>query len=125
MKQLLFILFFISSSTFAQCDTTNVIEYPHLEAEYPGGIVALKKFLIENMEYTEDINPIDVSGVYMDFNICQDGNLYNIRCLRTENEKLKNACIELFSKMPKWKPAESFGKPVTSRHRMPVRICFY
>ncbi|MFK7786286.1 MAG: energy transducer TonB [Crocinitomicaceae bacterium] len=125
MKQLLFLLIFISSTTIAQCDTTNVVKFPDVEAQFPGGAAKMKQFIQKNMVYPDNVDDlIDASRVHLEFNVCKDGSLFNIRCLRPKNDELKKAYIESVSKMPNWIPAEVDGKPVTSRCRLPITICF-
>jgi protein TonB len=126
MKQLLFILIFGSFSGFAQCDTTNFVEFPDVEAQYPGGTAKLVQYLQGNIEYPDEIEDIiDASKVYLEFIVCQNGTISNIQCIRPKNNALSERYIELVSKMPSWIPAEVKGQPVTSKCRIPITICFH
>ena len=125
MKMTFIFLFFFQFSLFSQCDTTNIVDFPEVEASYRGGIAQMKRFLQEYIEYPEFDESIVESGrIYIEFIVCQDGSITNVTFRREVAEKLKKMSVDLISKMPKWIPAEDKGGKVASRCRLPIRICF-
>lgn len=93
------------------------------EAEFPGGIEALKKYLKDNLNYPESAREIAIEGkVYIRFVISKTGDISNISVLRgisSCNECNKEA-IRLIKSMPKWKPAKVNLKEVNSYYNIPV-----
>lgn len=125
MKIVIIFFLFLQTALYAQCDTTNIVDFPEVEASYPGGVAQMKRFLQENIEYPEFDESIVESGrIYIEFIVCQDGSITNVTFRREVAEKLKKMSVDLISKMPKWIPAEDKGGKVASRCRLPIVICF-
>ena len=125
MKQLLILLIFNSSYVFAQCDSSDIILIPDVEAQFPGGNSKLIRLFQENMPYSIEADDIiDASKIHLEFIVCEDGTISNIKCKRPQNSALNEHYVSLVSKMPNWIPAEVNGKPVTSWCRIPITICF-
>lgn len=125
MKQLLFLLIFASSSTFAQCDTTDVVKYPDVEAQFPGGAVEMKKFIVKNIEYppVKQYDCFSETGrLFFEFIVCNNGTIQNVRLIRPKSSEFAQMAIDLFAKMPNWIPAEKNGKAVASRCILPINI---
>ena len=126
MKQLLYILFFVQFTTFAQCDSTDIVQYPDEDAQFPEGTAAMVKFIRDNMEYP----PIrgyqchEFTGrIYLKFIVCADGSIQDVVGERLSgDDELDLNAIKLVQKMPNWIPAKENGKPVSSFVRFPIRI---
>lgn len=125
MKQLLFLLFFVQFTSFAQCDPTNIVQYPDEDAQFPEGTTAMMKFVRDNMEYP----PIrgyqchEFTGrIYLKFIVCADGTVQDITCLRCSDTEYDQIAIELIRKMPNWIPATVNGKAVSSFVLLPISI---
>lgn len=125
MKVVFVVLFFFQSFAFSQCDTTNAVDFPEIDASFPGGAAQMKRFIQENIEYPELDQSIMESGrIYIEFIVCQDGSITNVTFRREVTAELEKMSIELISKMPNWIPAEDKGEKVASRCRLPITICF-
>ena len=112
-------------SAFSQCDSTDIVDFPDVDATFPGGNVEMMRFIKENVEYPElDESLVESGRIYIEFIVCQDGSITNIAFRREVNENLKKMSIDLISKMPNWIPAEHGGKIVASKCRIPITICF-
>ncbi len=93
---------------------------PAVEAEYIGGNMALRNYLIEHCpeEISEqDFNKINLSLV---FTINENGRADNINVEDSNTDASTNqAIIELISSMPQWKPARTIdGKPVQQKFQL-------
>jgi hypothetical protein len=127
MKRLLFVLLFLPLASFSQCDTTSIEKFPDVDAQFPGGASALRKFIQENIEYPEIKGYAyhqPTGRAYLQFIVCQDGSIQQISILRSsQNEEVDQMGINLISKMPNWIPGEVNDLPVASLVRFPIRIC--
>jgi protein TonB len=113
----------IKDSTIFDYDA--VIKYVDEDAEYPGGLVAMMKFIQENLVYP-DYNSIDISEfgrIRVYFTVEKDGSLSEIEVLN-KNPKIKKLHEDVFAKMPPWKPAKLNGIVVRQRFFIPVHFCF-
>lgn len=125
---LLFTICFLSVQfSFAQTteDSTKVeiVELPDVEAQYPGGMVAMQRFIVENLVYPDSVSFMDIPGkLYVQFVVQQDGSLTDIEVIRKVHPQLNQMAIDLIRKMPNWIPAEMSGKAVASRVRLPILI---
>ncbi len=106
-----------------QKDTSSIefVEFPEVEATYPGGFIELQKFLLSNIVYPNDFNDAYESKVHITFIVKSDGSIVNFdfKGINEECEKLNR---NLFLKMPQWIPAEIHGKTVNSKVQIPIII---
>jgi hypothetical protein len=126
MKTVLFIFLLCQFQAFSQCDTSSTVDFPDIDAQFPGGIVEMKKFIQENIEYPPitryDCFP-DQGRLYFEFIVCDNGKIQNIQLLRPSNSEFVQMAIDLLEKMPNWIPAEMNHQAVSSKCRLPITIC--
>ena len=129
MKIILLVITFSSiiSSLSAQetkdSATVQIVEFPDVEAEYPGGMPALMKYLIENITYPADYGDVGFCGkIYISLIINVDGSVSDVKVQRGVDPKLDKMAKQIILRMPKWNPAETDGKAVRSRIRIPINI---
>jgi len=123
MKQLVYFLFCLQFSSFGQCDSSDVVDFPQVEPQFPGGIAAMKQFIQEHIEYHQiDFTQQFNGRFYVKFTVCADGTVSNVRCERCTNTDLDLMGTDLVEKMPKWIPAMVKGQPVVSTVRLPITI---
>jgi hypothetical protein len=80
------------------------IEYDS-EPEFPGSIVALKKYISENTNYPLSAVKDSVEGVVrIMFTIDIDGSTKNFRVYQSLQKDIDNECIRVLLEMPRWKP---------------------
>jgi protein TonB len=95
-----------------------------MEAEFPGGLDAWRQFLQQNLTYPEAAIEKEIDGtVIVQFEVCTDGALCNIKAIYGPDELKQNA-IEVFKKSPKWIPAKDYGYNVTSYKKQPIIFRF-
>lgn len=135
---LLSVMFFIASNTaFSQEDSTGVDTRedakeevifidPVLQPEFPGGSIALSKFLQRNIRYPEEAKKNKVQGkVYVKFVVQVDGSISDIKVLRGIGSGCDEEAIRVVEAMPKWKPGEKDGKPVPTEFVLPFSFRLY
>ena len=119
MRLLLLCLLFVQSSAFAQCDSSDFIRLPEVDAQFPGGIVEMKKFIQENIEYP----PIErcslgqfMGKIYLKFTVCANGEIHNITCLRCSDTEYDQIAIDLIEKMLVMNPSNRISASQALNH---------
>ena len=112
-----------SSETYSYQDTSQgriyeVVEEP---CRFPGGDVALLKFLSDNIKYPEEALKAGIQGrVTAMFVINEDGSVSDVEIVRSFHPSLNAEAIRVVKSMPKWTPARHDGKPVKVRYTVPI-----
>lgn len=126
MKYLPFFILVISF-LFTSCGTTKfsnsdkIIDFPDIEAEYPGGAEEMKKFLANNIKYPEISMELGDQGrVFIEFIIEKDGSISNVKVLRGVSAEIDAESVRVVSKMKDWTPAIYKRKYVRARARIPI-----
>jgi len=89
--------------------------------EFPGGDLAMRRFLIENAGYPYSMLYKEIEGkVYVTFVIDSEGNTTNIRVIKGLDETLDKVAVYVVSNFPKWKPGRQRGRPVAVSYTIPV-----
>ena len=92
-------------------------------AEFAGGVVALKKFLQENMVYPGVARRMGVEGsVYVTFVIDKVGAISDIQVMKGISSECDKEAIRVVGIMPHWKPGKQDGHPVKSRFVLPLKF---
>ena len=75
--------------------------------EFPGGDIALRKFIADNIKYPEEAKAKGLSGkVFVQFVVNKEGDVVNIKIARGVDPILDNEAIRVIQSLPKWKPGE-------------------
>lgn len=100
----------------------EVIEFPEVEAQFPGGMEALQKYIQDNVKYPEVDRQLGTEGrVYMTFVVERDGSITGVQCMRKGvSPTINREAARLVETMPLWIPAEDDGKKVRARCRLPI-----
>ncbi|WP_107040324.1 energy transducer TonB [Brumimicrobium mesophilum] len=114
-----FILTSCGATKFSKSD--EIVDYPDIEAEYPGGVDAMRTFLSSNINYPDISMELGDQGrVFVQFVIEKDGSLTNIEVLRGVSDEIDEESIRVIAIMPAWTPAIYKRKYVRARARMPI-----
>jgi len=99
-----------------------VLEFPDKEADFPGGMTALQKFISENIIYPKEAILNNESGkVYASFIVEPTGEISTIVIERGVSPALNAETIRVIENMPKWIPGQiSDGTLVRTRCRLPI-----
>lgn len=93
-------------------------------AAFPGGTVALNNFMLRNLVYPDSLADMGIGGmVQMDFVIDETGKAKDVNFKNRSQKGFKDAILNTFSKMPRWKPAKRNGVPIKSTYSQ--AITFY
>ena len=100
-----------------------VIDFPDVEAKFPGGEEAMMKFISDNIKYPEIDRELGSQGrVYVQFVVEKDGSLSNLEIMRGVSKTIDREAKRVIRLMPKWMPGEIRGKAVRSRSLLPIKF---
>lgn len=104
-----------------------VVQKPFEVAEvmpsYPGGDRELMKFLSDNLKYpVVDMEQGTQGRVVLRFVVGVDGNITDVKVLRSLSPTTDKEAIRVVKAMPKWIPGRQNGKPVPVFFSLPVRF---
>lgn len=94
-------------------------------AEFPGGHVALLKYLAENIRYPEIAKELGVSGKHsLQFVVNENGYISNVKvtAITPNCPECDAEVIRVVKAMPNWIPAKNNGKAVKSWYSLPINI---
>ena len=88
---------------------------------FPGGEIALMRFLSDNMKYPKVARESGIQGrVVVQFVVGSDGSICNAKVIRSIDPYLDKEALRVVSVMPRWKPGMQKGKPVRVQYTMPL-----
>ena len=128
MKKILTIftalLALVTAASAQNVDTINYdnlfVEYEE-DAEFPGGLEALHKFIEDNMQYPQLAAENCIGGrVYVKFEVDTDGTILNPIILRDIGCGCGEEALRIVRLMPKWKPGRFYGKVVKRTFNLPI-----
>jgi protein TonB len=92
--------------------------------EFPGGIEALKRFLLKNLRMPEDNNlePGTRVQVIARFVVDADGRVRDIEITQPADGVFNSEVKRVISKMPDWKPGEQNHRHVAVYFSLPVNF---
>lgn len=91
------------------------------QAEFPGGLPALMKWLSNNIRYPEAAQQNDIQGrVIVKFVVEKDGSIGAADIVKGVDKDLDREAIRVVKKMPKWQPGKNNGVAVRSYFTLPV-----
>jgi protein TonB len=100
----------------------EIVDFPDVEAAFPGGAAAMKRWIQENVQYPEISRELGDQGrVYVTFVVEPDGSITGIDVMRGGvTPELNREAKRLVRNMPKWEPGSVKAKPVRARCRLPI-----
>ena len=100
--------------------------------EFPGGEIALRKYIAENVRYPEmakenDIPVIADGGIKYSGDITKalaagGSSVKNVEILRGVDPLLDKEAKRVVESLPKWKPGKQRGKAVKVSHSVPIKF---
>ena len=98
-----------------------VIEFPDVEAVFPGGAAELQKWINSNVQYPQTSIEMNEQGrVYLSFVVEANGEVSDVKIERGVSKDLDKEAKRVARKMPKWEAGEVSGKKVRTRCRLPI-----
>ncbi|MBR6249657.1 MAG: energy transducer TonB [Bacteroidales bacterium] len=90
---------------------------------FPGGDGELRKYLKENTHYPTEALENGIQGrVFVSFVVNEDGNITDVKVVRTADPNLDKEAIRVVSSMPKWTPGKQRGKAVDVSCTIPINF---
>lgn len=100
-----------------------IIDFPDVEASFPGGPAALQRWISENVQYPQTSIEMNEQGkVYLSFVVETDGSISNIAIERGVSSDLDKEAKRVVRKMPNWEAGEAKGKKARTRCRLPINF---
>ncbi|KAB2810371.1 energy transducer TonB [Phaeocystidibacter luteus] len=102
-----------------------IAQFPEVQAEYPGGVEALFKFVRDSLEIPPHIAELEENvRVYVRFIISKKGKTSNVEIMRNTypDRSLEVNVEKLILSMPDWTPGQINGQPVHSYMIIPIKI---
>ncbi len=103
--------------------TDSALIVVDFDAEFPGGVSAMKQFIAEKITYPEEERQIGMEGtLYVSFVVEKNGAVSNVGIARSLSYNLDNEALRVVKMMPKWKPASDHGKPARQIFTIPFQF---
>ena len=94
----------------------NGIVIAEVEASFPGGNEAWRKFLQKNLKYPKFAKRSGIEGkVLISFVVDKNGNTSDIEVIRGIGGGCDDEAVRVIKMAPKWNPGLQRGNPVKSR----------
>ncbi len=91
--------------------------------EFPGGEIALRKFISESIQYPAEAIKYGIQGkVYVTFIIGKTGKIRDPKTTKSFDPILSREALRVIGSMPDWKPGKQKGIPVNVSYTVPVNF---
>ncbi len=91
--------------------------------EFPGGDLALRKFIASTVKYPEKAIEKGIQGkVYVSFVVSEDGQVANATIARGVDPLLDKEALRVVNALPHWKPGKQKGRPVNVSYTVPINF---
>ena len=91
--------------------------------EFPGGELALRKFIANNISYPEVAQEKGIQGrVYVTFIVGKEGQVANAKIARGVDPSLDMEALRVVNSLPAWIPGKQRGKPVNVSYTVPINF---
>lgn len=89
--------------------------------QFPGGDIALKNFISNNVKYPVDAVNRKIQGtVILNFIVEKDGSIRRVIISKAVDPVLDFEAVRVISSMPHWKAASMRGKPIATMVVVPI-----
>lgn len=119
---MMFVLLFSFMTSTAQTKKNDMVfDVVEVMPQYPGGPIAMLKYIMENIKYPEQAMKEGIQGrVTVRFIVEKDGSISDVRPVLSVHPLLNKEAVRVVESMPKWTPGKQNGKPVRVRFNVPV-----
>lgn len=104
-------------------DDAEVFEKVEVEASFPGGDNAWRRFLEQNLNADVPANrkaPVGTYTVVIQFVVDKEGKISQILPLTSHGYGMEEEVVRILKKAPRWKPAIQDGRNVRAYRKQPV-----
>lgn len=118
---MLVLLFSFMTSTAQTKKNDMVFDVVEVMPQFPGGQIAMLKYIMENLKYPEQAMKEGIQGrVAVRFIVEKDGSISDVKPILSVHPLLNKEAVRVVESMPKWTPGKQNGKPVRVRFNLPV-----
>ena len=118
---MLVLLFSFTTSTAQTKKNNMVFDVVEVMPQFPGGQIAMLKYIMENIKYPKQIMEEGIQGrVTVSFIVEKDGSISNVKPVLSVHPLLDKEAVRVVKSMPKWTPGKQKGKPVRVQFNVPV-----
>lgn len=113
----------VSENSVATQTTSSdkVIDAEEEMPQYPGGEMAMLKFLMDNLKYPSEAEAAQEEGrVFVKFVIEANGSIGETEVVRSVSPSLDAEAIRVIKAMPRWTPGKSNGQAVACTYTLPI-----
>ena len=104
-----------------KAEENRVFEVVEQMPAFPGGDVALMRYLQENVHYPTIALENDVQGrVVVGFVVEKDGSITDVRVIKSRDPALDHEAVRVVKSMPRWTPGKIDGAAVRVEYQVPV-----
>jgi periplasmic protein TonB len=91
--------------------------------EFPGGELALRKFIAQSIKYPVIAQENGIQGkVYVNFVVDKDGSVISAKIARGVDPSIDKEALRVVNSLPKWKPGKQRGKAVKVSYTVPINF---
>ncbi len=107
-------------------DTIGIFKKVEVEASFPGGADAWRRFLYTNLKADAPVKEVPRKIKYFEqtvlvrFIVCKDGSICNVQAVNNVLPSIKKEAERVINKSGNWVPAQQDGKPVKSYYTQPI-----
>jgi len=104
-------------------EDSKVFEKVEVEASFPGGETAWRRFLEQNLNAAVLANKRAPAGTYtvvVQFVVDKEGKVSDITPLTEHGYGMEEEVVRILRKAPRWKPAVQEGRTVKAYRKQPV-----
>lgn len=112
----------ITTSAATPVAITQPLEVAEIMPQYPGGMEALRKFLIRHLSNPRELEAGELVSVKVKFVVGYDGKLQHFQLVQDGGTEFNEEVIRVLKKMPAWIPGRSNGQSVPVYYTIPVRF---
>ena len=104
-----------------KAEENRVFEVVEQMPAFPGGDVALMRYLQENVHYPTIALENDVQGrVVVGFVVEKDGSITDVTVIKSQDPSLDREAARVVKSMPRWIPGKQNGSAVRVKYQVPV-----
>jgi len=113
------------NQAITQEDENQVYGIVEQMPEFPGGDMALTRWIANNTRYPKAAADKGIKGkVYVNFVVDKDGGISNVHIVKSVDPALDKEALRVINNLPRWSPGLQGGKPVRVSYTVPINFIF-
>ncbi|MDF1548956.1 MAG: energy transducer TonB [Bacteroidales bacterium] len=105
------------------CHEDSILAVADKMPEFPGGDIALRKFIATNIHYpVAPVEEVNIGKTYVKFCINRAGAVERIKVVRSIHPKFDKEAIRVVKSFPNWIPGKKNGKLVCVWYTIPINV---